>query len=280
MGLETSFKPGCRVTVTSKLFPAWNGNAEVIKITNFDSAHVKMLDGQKRGLIGAFDLLEISLNRLQPIDTSRTVTTIPARPDLVATAVPGATVPSSLGFRSSVGAAGVIRANTQPRIVAGIAKQIAKQLGEQNRYVTSDQVQSELVKRGYTAAQLGNAAGGLFQGGLFKRTDKTVKSERESAHGRRISVWEYVGTISSTAPSAGPVENQGKQYIVEFRNTRNGGGNWMRSGNESITFPGKNNYYVRFNSLAEAVLEASKQQEKGKSSDNREVALEYRATAI
>jgi Holliday junction resolvasome RuvABC DNA-binding subunit len=77
--------------------------------------------------------------------------------------------------------------------VARTAKRIVIQLGREQRYVTSDHVQKALLVLGYKATDLGNAAGTLFKDGNFVRTNQTVKSNRPSARGRRLPVWEYVG---------------------------------------------------------------------------------------
>jgi hypothetical protein len=80
------------------------------------------------------------------------------------------------------------------RFVYDMARRIVLQLGREQRYVTSDHVQKALLALGYKATDLGNAAGTLFKDGSFVRTNQTVKSNRPSARGRRLPVWEYVGT--------------------------------------------------------------------------------------
>lgn len=220
---------GDKVTVN---WPSWN-SVGTVNGTNGRFIRVKLEDGR----VGGFEpkyLTPVGLIAVQP------------------------TAPAPQPTQQAATPVGVRR----------IAQSIALELGKLNRYVTSDLVQAELIKRGYTAAQLGNAAGSLFQGGLFKRTDKTVKSGRPEAHGRRIFVWEYTGTITP-APAPGiPTK-----YIVEYRNNRRT--NWERSGNwQGSQHRSKSLADVEFNTLAEAQAEAQHQEQ------TMGGTYEYRATAI
>lgn len=74
-----------------------------------------------------------------------------------------------------------------------LAKNIAIQFGKDKKLVNIDMVQGELLKYGYKAADLGNAAGAIFRGKNWKDTGNTYLSRRESNHARRITVWAYVG---------------------------------------------------------------------------------------
>jgi hypothetical protein len=58
--------------------------------------------------------------------------------------------------------------------------------------VNADDVQAEIVKLGYTSADLGNAAGAIFRGSRWQKAG-TVKSTRRGNHLREITQWKYVG---------------------------------------------------------------------------------------
>jgi hypothetical protein len=84
-----------------------------------------------------------------------------------------------------------------------VARRIAESLGKANKFVTADDVQAELLKQGYTSADLGNAAGPLFRKSKsWKDTGKTVNSKRKGAHSRKITVWEYIPRPGLTAAQA------------------------------------------------------------------------------
>lgn len=81
-----------------------------------------------------------------------------------------------------------------PRNMAFIvAQEIAIQLGRTKTYVTIDMIQIELNKLGFTSRQLGNAAGHIFRGKNWKRC-RSPRSTRKSNHGRRMTLWRYVGS--------------------------------------------------------------------------------------
>jgi hypothetical protein len=86
----------------------------------------------------------------------------------------------------------------------GIARAAAVQLAKVNpeRRITIDTVQSELEDFGYKSTDLGNSAGVIFKGGLFRDTGVTVKSNRPGNRGRRVIVWEYIGPNVTPAPRA------------------------------------------------------------------------------
>lgn len=75
------------------------------------------------------------------------------------------------------------------------AQSIARDLGRRIGRVTADDVIRELIDvHGWQEGQLGNAAGGIFRGPGWVDTNEVVKSERVSAHRRKMTVWEYIGT--------------------------------------------------------------------------------------
>ena len=80
---------------------------------------------------------------------------------------------------------------TRAREVAFVAKHLAVQLAKQNPFVTSDDVQAELVKLGYKSTDLGNAAGTLFKGDQWTVVG-TQASKRPEARGRTIKQWQYI----------------------------------------------------------------------------------------
>jgi hypothetical protein len=74
------------------------------------------------------------------------------------------------------------------------ARSVAVEVGQRKRRVTADDVIRELIeKHGWQEGRLGNAAGGLFRGKSWRDTGETLRSERVSAHRRKMTVWEYVG---------------------------------------------------------------------------------------
>jgi hypothetical protein len=73
------------------------------------------------------------------------------------------------------------------------ARTLARELGKIQRFVTSDMVQVELEKSGYTSADLGNAAGMVFRSKEWVRTDQAVQTTRKIGHGRVINIWRFVG---------------------------------------------------------------------------------------
>lgn len=78
--------------------------------------------------------------------------------------------------------------------VLDVARQIAVRAAKNSssRTVNADIVQAELLKVGFTSADLGNAAGQVFKIG-FINTSNTVKSTRPGNNSRRIIVWKYIG---------------------------------------------------------------------------------------
>ena len=140
-------------------WPGWQGTGEVLSVPSggYQYYRVKHEDGRIGGFL---------VNQLAPVALAATV-------QIGRHGAPVLTLPKTLAVST--------------------AKRIVLQLGRQQRYVTSDNVQKELTRLGFKSGDLGNAAGVLFKGGNFVRTSHTVKSQRPAARGRRIAVWEYVG---------------------------------------------------------------------------------------
>lgn len=72
------------------------------------------------------------------------------------------------------------------------AREIAKDLAKYGREISADDVQAELVKRGYGVKALGNAAGSLFAGRDWQWTGRRVKSKRIHAHANELKTWRLV----------------------------------------------------------------------------------------
>jgi hypothetical protein len=72
-----------------------------------------------------------------------------------------------------------------------IARDIAVGLAERdpNLECTADDVQEVLIKRGYSPSDLGNAAGSIFAGPVWKFTGNYRKSSRVTNRYRDIKVW-------------------------------------------------------------------------------------------
>jgi len=102
---------------------------------------------------------------------------------------------------------GISRAIRSHGVVFERAKGIAIDLGKSIRYVHAELVQAELEKLGYTSADLGNAAGGIFRSSLWKDTGRAKLSNRKLSHRRKITVWEYVGEGLKPQPSRTDLEN-------------------------------------------------------------------------
>lgn len=67
------------------------------------------------------------------------------------------------------------------------------------RPVTADDVQAALVACGIDERALGNAAGSLFRGPLWRFTGQRVRSVREHSHANEIKCWAFVGASSDDA---------------------------------------------------------------------------------
>lgn len=74
------------------------------------------------------------------------------------------------------------------------ARDVARDVGRRMGRVTADDVIRELIeKHGWWEGRLGNAAGGIFRGGEWRDTLEVTRSERVSAHRRKMTIWEYIG---------------------------------------------------------------------------------------
>lgn len=78
------------------------------------------------------------------------------------------------------------------------ARDVAKALGKEQRYVTADDVRERLEDWGLSA-ELGNAWGSLFRGRAWQPTSRRVKSRYAPNHSREIKVWEYVEATCTAA---------------------------------------------------------------------------------
>ena len=89
---------------------------------------------------------------------------------------------------------GIEQAGDNRRWLLQYARSVAVEVGRRKRRITADDVIRELIeKHGWQEGRLGNAAGGIFRGNLWRDTNETRRSERVSAHARKMTVWEYVG---------------------------------------------------------------------------------------
>lgn len=80
-----------------------------------------------------------------------------------------------------------LAAGTREEIL-GLARVIAERIARAEGEVTADDVQRELIGRGYTPHQLGNAAGSIFDGRKWELTGWRP-STRVSRHANRVGVW-------------------------------------------------------------------------------------------
>lgn len=75
------------------------------------------------------------------------------------------------------------------------AQSVARDLGRRICRVTADDVVRELIEvHGWEEGRLGNSAGKMFYGKEWRDTGQVVRSERVSAHRRKMTVWEFVGS--------------------------------------------------------------------------------------
>jgi hypothetical protein len=90
--------------------------------------------------------------------------------------------------------AGMSRAADGKQSLLTLAREIACELGRSMRFVTADDVTRVLVERHRISEHaLGNAAGSVFRGTMWRDTEKRVKATRVASHCRELRVWEYVG---------------------------------------------------------------------------------------
>lgn len=98
------------------------------------------------------------------------------------------------------------------REVLRLARRLAREIALDGsgrcgfRLCTADDVQLALEGEGHTSADLGNAAGSIFQGPEWRWTGHRVKSGRAGSHGNELKVWEYVGWETVRGCDAGDQE--------------------------------------------------------------------------
>ena len=83
---------------------------------------------------------------------------------------------------------GLSRASLSRKELLCAAKMFAHAIAQKRGSCTIDDVQAELEAQGFTSADLGNAAGGVFRGKDWECVGSR-QSKRVSAHARRILVW-------------------------------------------------------------------------------------------
>jgi hypothetical protein len=100
------------------------------------------------------------------------------------------------------------------------ARLAALELGRTVKFVNADMVQAELEKLGLKSSDLGNAAGGIFRGKMWKDTGRSILSNRGKSHRRKITVWEYVGESLAggvrTSASVVPVGTKTEYTLTEL----------------------------------------------------------------
>lgn len=69
----------------------------------------------------------------------------------------------------------------------------AKELGRRKTFVTADDVQAEIVRRGISVRAMGNSMGGIFLTKDWEATGRYVKSKRAHSHGNLLTQWRYIG---------------------------------------------------------------------------------------
>lgn len=89
---------------------------------------------------------------------------------------------------------GIAEAEVSRAEVLELARRIAVRLAEsrEDRTVTADDVQRELIAQGYGPAALGNAAGSIFRGRRWVFTGRWRASERVSNHGHQNRIWQLL----------------------------------------------------------------------------------------
>ena len=89
---------------------------------------------------------------------------------------------------------GIRQARVNKNLLLDEAKRIARELGQEKRFVTADDVIRRYAFR-HPREPLGNAAGSIFRDACWRFTGQTVKCTRVSGHGRLIRVWEFLGNV-------------------------------------------------------------------------------------
>lgn len=73
-----------------------------------------------------------------------------------------------------------------------LAQSVARELGREKRLVYMDLVSLKLAAMGITSDQLGNAAGSVFRGNVWRFTGQFHKSSRPGRRAGTQRVWEFV----------------------------------------------------------------------------------------
>jgi hypothetical protein len=84
---------------------------------------------------------------------------------------------------------GLEKAAEKRRELLDLAREIALDVVRREGVVSADEVQAELIRRGHTPAELGNAAGSIFAEDHWEFTGRWRESQRVSNHARSIRVW-------------------------------------------------------------------------------------------
>jgi hypothetical protein len=83
-----------------------------------------------------------------------------------------------------------VAADARATLLEG-ARCIALAIARRQGTVTADDVAQSMADQGMNYAELGNAAGSVFDDG-FKWTGEVIRSARPSTHGRIVRVWRLV----------------------------------------------------------------------------------------
>jgi hypothetical protein len=70
-----------------------------------------------------------------------------------------------------------------------VARELAVELLRTREAISADDVQFEMLRRGYRESELGNAMGALFRDKRFEWTGGFVYSARVRANGNRLMLW-------------------------------------------------------------------------------------------
>lgn len=84
---------------------------------------------------------------------------------------------------------GMESAAEKRRFLLDLARRIAVAFAYNNGEVTADDVQRELIRRGFNPRDIGNAAGSIFKTKEWEFTGRWLESARVSNHARAIRVW-------------------------------------------------------------------------------------------
>lgn len=73
------------------------------------------------------------------------------------------------------------------------ARQIAIEIGRRQRYLSMNDVNRKWVALGRRREELQNGSGAVFKSKDFRDSGRSEKAEHIQGHGRRLTVWEYLG---------------------------------------------------------------------------------------